>query len=325
MSEEKKPIEEKPEEKPVEEPKVKTPVVEAISSEKPVEETKTEAPVVEAISDVKPIEESKAEAPIAEAIPGEKPAEETKTGATVEAKEEKPPEEPRIEGAVNKGDFILMEMTGRAEETGEVFDTTNEEVAKEKGTHREGNVYGPRLVVVGEGWVLRGLDARLRGVKPNEQTSIEIPAAEAFGERDPVNVQLIPYRILRSKGVNPVPGAELEIDGRQAVIRSVGAGRVQVDYNHALAGRKIIYDVKVTEIISEEKAKVTALIGRRFVGVNAEKFGQKMGKKKMTIIIPDEIFFGENIQIAKRGLAMDVLKFFPELEDVEFQEIVKRS
>ena len=41
-------------------------------------------------------------------------------------------------------------------------------------------------------------------------------------------------------------------------------------------------------------------------------------------------FFGggtHNIgnKIAKRGLAMDVLKYFPELEDVEFLEIVKRS
>ena len=287
MSEENKPIE-TPSEKPVEEPKVEAPAAEA----------KVEEPVVEA------------------AVPAEAPT---------PAAEEKPAEEPRLEGAVNKGDFVLMEMTGKAEETGEVFDTTNEEVAKEKGIHREGNTYGPRLVVVGEGWVLRGLDARLRGTKPNEQTAIEVPPAEAFGERDPSQVQLIPFRILRSKGINPVPGAELEIDGRQAIIRSVGAGRVQVDYNHPLAGRKIVYDVKVTEIIEEEKAKVKALIGRRFTGIDAEKFGQKMGKKRMTVTIPDEIFFGENIQIAKRGLAMDILKFFPELEDVEFLEIVKRA
>ena len=268
------------------------------------------------VPEEKPVEELKVEAPAVESAPVEAP---------VEVKEEKPVEEPRIEGAVNKGDFILMEMTGKAEETGEIFDTTNEDVAKEKGIHREGNAYGPRLVVVGEGWVLRGLDARLRGTKPNEQTAIEVPPTEAFGDRDPTQVQLIPFRILRSKGVNPVPGAELEIDGRQAIIRSVGAGRVQVDYNHPLAGRKIIYDVKVTAIIEEEKAKVKALISRRFVGIDAEKFGEKIGKKKMTITIPDEIFFGENIQIAKRGLAMDVLKFFPELEDVEFLEIVKRS
>jgi len=40
--------------------------------------------------------------------------------------------------------------------------------------------------------------------------------------------------------------------------------------------------------------------------------------------VPDEIFFGENIQVAKRGLAMDLLKYFPEIEEVEFKEVVKR-
>ncbi len=304
MSEENKPIE-NPEEKQIEEPKIEIPVVEV-----KVEE----APATVAV------EEPKVETPAAEVK-----AEETPATVPVEVKEETPVKEPRIEGVVNKGDFILMEMTGRAVETGEVFDTTSEDVAKEKGINSEGRTYGPRLVVVGEGWVLRGLDAKLHGIKPNEQIAIEIPAAEAFGERDASNVQLIPYRILRSKGVNPIIGAELEIEGRQAVVRSIGAGRVQVDYNHPLAGRKIVYDVKVNEIIEDEKAKVKALISRRFVGVDADKFGQKNAKKKVTITIPDEVFFGENIQIAKRGVAMDVLKYFPDLEEVEFQEIVKRS
>ncbi len=311
MSEEKKPTE-PTEAKPAEEPKV----------EAMAEEPKTEAPA-EAVTEAPAGEEKPAEAP---ATPVETQIPSAEAPAAAPAVEPAAPiEEPRIEGAVNKGDFILIEMTGKALETGEVFDTTSEEVAREKGIHREGNTYGPRLVVVGDGWVLRGLDARLRGVKPEEQTSIEVPPAEAFGERDPNNVQLIPYRVLRSKGVNPVPGAELEIDGRQAVIRAVGAGRVQVDYNHPLAGRKIVYDIKVIKIIEDEKDKVKALIGRRFTGVDAEKFGQKMGKKKMTITVPDEVFFGENVQIAKRGLAMDVLKYFPELEEVEFQEIVKRA
>src|SRR4030042_2111071 len=121
MSEENKPIE-KPEEKPVKEPKIEAPAAEAPT---------TDATVAEAQA---------AEAPVAEVKVEEVPA-----TAPVEAKEEKPVEEPRIEGAVNKGDFILMEMTGRAEETGEVFDTTSEDTAKEKGTHKEGNVYGPRL------------------------------------------------------------------------------------------------------------------------------------------------------------------------------------
>ena len=266
------------------------------------------------------VEEEKKETTTSTEAKEEKPTEEK-----AEVKEEKEPEEERIEGAVNRGDFIVVELTGLAEETGEVFDTTSEETAKEQGTYDEKRTYGPRLVVAGEGWVLKGLDTRLRGLKVGEEQKIEIPAAEAFGERDAENVQTIPFRVLMSKGVNPALGAELEIDGRSAVVRSIGAGRVQVDYNPRLAGRKIVYTVKVAELIEDEKAKFRALIKRRFPGVDAEKFGLKKTKKRLHVEVPEEVFFGENVQIAKRALANDILRFFKNLDEVEFGEVVKRS
>ncbi|MFH2109864.1 MAG: FKBP-type peptidyl-prolyl cis-trans isomerase [Candidatus Bathyarchaeota archaeon] len=238
---------------------------------------------------------------------------------------EEPEEEVHYENAVNKGDFIKLEMTGTAEETGEVFETTSEELARESGIHSEERVYGPRLVIVGDGFVLRGLDSRLPGTPFDEEKEIQVPAEEAFGERNPANVQMIAYRVLRSKGVTPALGAELEIDGRPAIIRSVGAGRVQVDYNHPLAGRNIIYKVKVAEHITHEKNKMEALIGRRFLGIEPSEFEVKKTKKKLRIGVPDKIFFGENIQIAKRGVALDILKYFPDLEEVEYYETIKRS
>jgi len=252
----------------------------------------------------------------------EEKAEEQEAEAA-EAKE--PEDEAHYENAVNKGDFIMLEMTGTAEETGEVFETTSEETAQEHGIHSEERTYGPRLVIVGEGFVLRGLDSRLPGTPFDEEKIIEVPAEEAFGERNPANVQTIPYRVLRSKGVNPAVGAELEIDGRPAIVRSVGAGRVQVDYNHPLAGRKILYKVKVVEHITDDKKKYGALIGRRFLGVEASEFEVKKTKKKLRVGVPDKIFFGENIQIAKRGVALDILKYFPDLDEVEYSETVKRS
>lgn len=242
-----------------------------------------------------------------------------------EAEKEKPEEEPYYEDAVNKGDFIKIEMTGRTVETGEVFDTTDEEVAREGGLYQEEREYGPKLVVVGEGWVLRGLDDRLPGLEEGEEVDIEIPPEDAFGERDPDNVQMIPYRILRSKGVNPVVGQELDIDGRRATIRSIGAGRVQVDYNHPLAGRKIEYKVKIDKIIEEEEEKIKSLIGRRFMGVDPDEFDLKELKNKYRLEIPEKIFFSENIQIAKRGLALDLLRFFPDLEGIEFLEVFERQ
>lgn len=244
-----------------------------------------------------------------------------------ESEEEEPEEEKEehYEDAVNKGDFIKVEMTGTTVETGEVFETTDEELAREEGIYDENRTYGPRLVVVGEGFVLRGLDERLPGTPFNEEVEIEIPPEEAFGERNLADVQMIAYRILRSKGINPYVGAEIEIDGRPAVIRSVGAGRVQVDYNHPLAGRQILYKIKVLEHLTDEKDKMKALIGRRFLGIDTDEFNIRKTKKKIRIGIPDQIFFGENIQIAKRGVALDILRYFEDIDEVEYYETIKRS
>jgi len=260
-----------------------------------------------------------------EEVPEEE--EETPAEEETEEPEEEPEEEEEVhyENAVNKGDFLKVEMTGMSEETEEVFETTNEEEAQEAGIWEEGRTYGPRLVIVGDGFVLRGLDERLPGTSFDEEVEIEIPPEEAFGERNTADVQMIPYRVLRSKGVNPYVGAELEIDGRPAIVRSVGAGRVQVDYNHPLAGRKIVYKLKVVEHITDDKDKIRALIGRRFLGIETEEFDVKKTKKKLKIGIPDQIFFGENIQIAKRGVALDLLRYFEDIDEVEYHETIKRS
>jgi len=251
--------------------------------------------------------------------PEEEPVEE-------EAPEEEPEEEEvRYENAVNKGDFIMVDMTGSSVETGEVFDTSIEETAQTEGLFDEERTYGSRLVIVGDGYVLRGLDAKLPGTAFDEDVEIEIDPLEAFGERNPDDVQTVPYRVLRSKGINPYVGAELEIDGRSAIVRSSGAGRVQVDYNHPLAGRKIVYKLKVVEHITDDKDKMRALLGRRFLGIETTEFKLKKTKKKLRIGIPDQIFFGENIQIAKRGVALDLLRYFEEIEEIEYYESIKRS
>ena len=64
-----------------------------------------------------------------------------------------------------KGDFILINYTGKVKETNEVFDTTDEEVAKKEHLHKEGEIYEPKLVVIGEGWVLKALDEALLGME----------------------------------------------------------------------------------------------------------------------------------------------------------------
>jgi peptidylprolyl isomerase len=289
---------------------------EAAPEEQTEEETTEETEVEKKEAEEEEVESEEAPSEPAE----EKPKKAKKTSKKKTKKKEEPEED-----VVIKGDFVLLEMTGRALETDDVFETTDEELAREEGIHEENRSYGPRLIVVGEGWVLKGLDDRLEGQKIESPTEVEIPPEEAFGERSPEDVRTVPFRILRSKGVNPVVGQQVELDGRTAMVRSVGAGRVQLDYNHPLAGRRIVYHVKIAKRYEEDTEKIKALIGRRFLGVDVDSFKLKMLKKKVRIEIPDEVFFGENIQLAKRGVALDIQRYFPDIDDVEYTETIKRS
>jgi len=232
----------------------------------------------------------------------------------------------RAEGMpIEEGDFILIDYTLKIKETGQVMDTTLEEVAKETGLCREGKTYEPRLVVIGAGWVLKGLEERLKQMEAGEEKTIELPPEEAYGPRDPRKVEVIPVKRLSERGIRPRVGQRVEINGRIGVVRAIGSGRAQVDFNHPLAGRTLVYEVAVRSKIEDPVEKIRALIHRRLPLVPEEKFQVEIGEKEAVIKMPDEAFYVEGIQVLKKGIASDILRFFPEIEVVRFIEELKRS
>ena len=225
---------------------------------------------------------------------------------------------------IQKSDFILVDYTGKVKETGEVFDTTSEETAKEKKLYKEGELYESRLVVVGEGWVLKALDEALITFKIRKKNSVEIPPEKAFGNRDPEKVRLVPFRRLVARGITPKLGMQIEYDKRLATVRTMGSGRVQLDFNPPLAGKTLVYEVTVKKRLKTDAEKITALIHRRIPAVEAEKFNFKVGKTNVTVNMPEEAFYVEGIQLAKRGIALDTQRFLPEIKAVKFVESFKK-
>lgn len=225
-----------------------------------------------------------------------------------------------IEMPIEKGDFILIDYVGRVKETGEVFDTTKEEVAKTEKLYKEGELYEPRLVVVGEGWVLKALDEALLNIKVDKTDSVEIPPEKAFGPRDSEKVRLVPLRRLTSRGITPKIGTRVEFDNKLATVRTMGSGRVQLDFNPPLAGKTLVYEVTVQEKLDTKTEKIATLIHRRMPTVDVTKFDFKIRKTSLVINVPEEAFYLEGIQLAKRGLATDVQKFFPDITKVRFVE-----
>ena len=226
---------------------------------------------------------------------------------------------------LQKGDFILLDYVGKVKETGEVFDTTIEEVARKERLYKEGEIYEPKLIVLGEGWILKALEEEILKLDVGTKSTIEIPPEKAFGPRDPEKVKLVPLRRLVAKGITPQIGMRVEYEGKMATVRTVGAGRVQLDFNPPLAGKTLVYEVTVQKKLEIKTEKINALIHRRIPIVEIEKFKLKITKANVTIEMPEDAFYIEGIQLAKRGIAMDIQKFFPEVTTVKFIETFRRE
>jgi peptidylprolyl isomerase len=222
-----------------------------------------------------------------------------------------------------KGDFILINYTGKVKETNEVFDTTYEEVSKKERLHKEGDMYEPKLVVVGEGWVLKALDDAILDMEHDKESTVEISSDKAFGQRDPEKIKRVPLRQLLAKEINPIIGARVEYQGKMAVIRAVGAGRVLLDFNPPLAGRTLIYDVIVKKKLDSSEEKILSIIHRRVPVVEEGQFKVTIKDDNLTIDMPEDTFYVEGIQIAKRGVAMDIQKYLPNIMQTQFIETFK--
>lgn len=227
--------------------------------------------------------------------------------------------------AIKTGEFILVDLTCKVKESGEVVETTVEKVAREGGLHKEGSTYEPMFVIVGEGWVPKGLDEDFTGMEIGQPATVELSPEKGYGPRDPSKIRLVPLRRFRADGVTPLPGMTIQLDGRSATVRAVGAGRVQLDYNHPLSGKTLVYDVTIQKILESFEEKVRAIIHRRISGIEVEKFTSKLSEGNLIVEIPEEGFFLEGLQVLKQAVAADVLKYYPEIQQVSFTEVIRRK
>ena len=224
--------------------------------------------------------------------------------------------------SLQKGDFILINYTAKVKETNEVFDTTVAETAKTEHLQKEGEIYEPRLIVIGEGWVLKALDENLATMETGKPAQVEILPEKAFGQRDPEKVKRVTIKQLAAKGINPALGLRIEYGGKNATVRSIGAGRVLLDFNPPLAGKTLIYDVTVNKKLESNEEKIGALIHRRIPVTEEGKFKFAIQEKALTFEMPEETFYMVGVQISKRGIAMDMQKFFPDLAETKFVETI---
>jgi peptidylprolyl isomerase len=215
--------------------------------------------------------------------------------------------------------LILIDYTAKVKDTNEVFETTLAEEAKKHSLFQENVKYQPKLVSVGESWVIKGLDDALANTKPGDRLTVDVTPDKGFGERDPGKVRMIPLRKLGEDAEKVTVGDTIEVDQRTGVVRFVGSGRVQVDFNHRFAGKTIVYDVNVIKSLDTDEDKISAIL-KRHLPVEDSKIVSKLNGNSLDIIVPEEIFNAEGLRIIKHFIQTDIFKFVPTLEKINFIE-----
>ena len=112
----------------------------------------------------------------------------------------------------------------------------------------------PVCFFIGDGNLLPGFEKVLIGMQTNQEGTFEIEPKEAFGQHNNQNVHTLD---LSSFDDNIEVGSGYSFqngDGElPGVIIEINESTVQVDFNHPLEGKIILFKVKILAIENEDK------------------------------------------------------------------------
>ncbi|MFH0869187.1 MAG: peptidylprolyl isomerase [archaeon] len=192
---------------------------------------------------------------------------------------------------LKKGEFIELEYEGRIKATGEVFDKTEK----------------PKVVCVGERWILEGIDRAVLEKDIGQEFELELKPEEAFGQRNPSMMKVTALN--KFKDFRPVPGIQVNVDGVLATVKSVSSGRVILDFNHPLSGKTLHYKIKIVKKVDDIGEK-----SRAVVQILLPDADLKVHEKTITIKTKNQM-----PEPLSNELKKQIIKFVPEAKDFEFK------
>jgi FKBP-type peptidyl-prolyl cis-trans isomerase SlpA len=128
----------------------------------------------------------------------------------------------------------------------------------------------PATLTLGTGELSPAVEKRLVGLEEGAHTRFEIPAGEAFGDRNPEMVQWVARSLLNEMGDPneqyqvgdvvqfPTPDGMATYAGSVVQVRKAGSNEkstdgkaeaVLFDFNHPLAGQPVTFEVKLIGVL----------------------------------------------------------------------------
>jgi peptidylprolyl isomerase len=139
---------------------------------------------------------------------------------------------------VKAGDVVKVHYTGKLT-NGEQFDSS---------TGRE-----PLEFTVGAGQMIKGFDAAMPGMKVGEKKTINILPEDAYGVKDEQAIIEFPKENI-PKDMKPEVGMQLQLRNESGqpfpvTIAEIKDDVIVLDANHRLAGKELVFDIELIEIV----------------------------------------------------------------------------
>ncbi|WP_346796578.1 FKBP-type peptidyl-prolyl cis-trans isomerase [Halomonas sp. Bachu 37] len=137
---------------------------------------------------------------------------------------------------VDEGMEITLHFTLLLED-GTVVDSTREKA--------------PATFQFGDGNLPPGFENPLKGLRKGESERFTIAPEHAFGQHNEQNIQLLKLEDFGDE--TPEVGMVMSFADKAGaelpgVVKSIDGERVEVDFNHPLAGRTLTFDVEILDI-----------------------------------------------------------------------------
>lgn len=108
----------------------------------------------------------------------------------------------------------------------------------------------PFSYIQGSHQIVSGLEKNLAGMKTGQKKRVEVPAAQGYGPYDDKNKVTVD----KTKVPAGVKTGQLlrSADGRAVTVAEVSDKTVVLDLNHPLAGKDLVFDVKILNVELQE-------------------------------------------------------------------------
>ncbi|MFW5948848.1 MAG: FKBP-type peptidyl-prolyl cis-trans isomerase [Halolamina sp.] len=134
-------------------------------------------------------------------------------------------------------------------DAGEVFETTDVDVALEEGIYHGQRDFKPLEFRVGEGHVVPGLDEAVQGMSEGEEQTVVLDPEDAYGTVDERAIVTVPIAEIEARSDTTAAVGELVESERGELgwITAVDETDVTVDFNHELAGHTVEFEIRLLE------------------------------------------------------------------------------